>query len=148
MKDVRDALFVAQKTDGTLVRRPMSPHLQVYRPQLTSVLSIMNRMTGIASSAGTLLLVWWLVAAATGPKPFATVQHVIANPIGMIILFGWTLSLVYHTFASLRHLAWDAGYGFSLPATHRSGWASVIATVVVTGLIWAIGLSLFSSLKG
>ncbi len=144
MKDVRDALFVAQKTDGTMVRRPMSPHLQIYRPQITSVLSIMNRLTGIASSAGTLLLVWWLVAAASGPKPFATVQHVIANPLGLIVLFGWTVALVYHFFAGLRHLSWDAGYGFSLAATHRSGWATVIATVAVTAMIWAIGLSLWS----
>ena len=144
MKDVRDALFVAQRSDGTLVRRPLSPHLQVYRPQITSVLSILNRMSGIASSAGTLLLVWWLVAAASGPKPFATVQRVVANPIGLIVLFGWTLALMYHFFASLRHLAWDSGRGFSLPATHRSGWASIVATLAVTALIWAIGLSLWS----
>lgn len=143
MKDVRDALFVAQKTDGTIVRRPMSPHLQVYRPQITSVLSILNRMSGIAISAGTLLLVWWLVAAASGPGPFATVQRVVSNPIGLIVLFGWTLALMYHFFASLRHLAWDAGYGFSLPATHRSGWITVIATLAITVLIWAIGLSLW-----
>ena len=67
MKDVRDALMVAHTSDGKLVRRPLSPHLQVYRPQITSILSIMNRITGIATSVGTLLLVWWLVAAATGP---------------------------------------------------------------------------------
>ncbi len=144
MKDVRDALFVAQRSDGTLVRRPLSPHLQVYRPQLTSVLSILNRASGIASSAGTLLLVWWLVAAASGPKPFATVQHVVANPIGLIVLFGWTLALMYHFFGGLRHLAWDSGRGFSLPATHRSGWAAIVATLAATALIWAIGLSLWS----
>ncbi|WP_428391265.1 succinate dehydrogenase, cytochrome b556 subunit [Lichenicoccus sp.] len=143
MKDVRDALFVAQRSDGTLTRRPMSPHLQVYRPQLTSVLSIANRMSGIAISFGTLLLVWWLVAAASGPKPFAVVQAVIANPFGLIVLFGWTLALMYHFFGGLRHLAWDAGRGFSLAATYRSGWAAVIGTVVMTVLVWAIGLSLW-----
>lgn len=143
MKDVRDALFVAQKSDGTLVRRPMSPHLQVYRPQLTSVLSILNRVSGIATSAGTLLLVWWLVAAASGPKPFATVQHVIGTPLGLIVLFGWTLALLYHFFGGIRHLVWDSGHGYSLPATHRSGWAAVIATLACTVLIWAIGLSLW-----
>jgi succinate dehydrogenase / fumarate reductase cytochrome b subunit len=143
MKDVRDALFVAQKSDGTLVRRPMSPHLQVYRPQLTSVLSILNRLTGIATSFGTLLLVWWLVAAASGPGPFATVQHVIANPFGLLVLFGWTVALLYHFFGGIRHLVWDSGHGYSLPATHRSGWAAVIATVACTILIWAIGLSLW-----
>ena len=144
MKDVRDALFVAQKSDGTLVRRPMSPHMQIYRPQMTSILSIANRISGVASSAGTLLLVWWLVAAASGPGPFATVQHVIASPIGLLVLFGWTVALVYHFFGGLRHLAWDAGKGYSLPATHRSGWAVIIATIAVTALIWAIGLSLWN----
>lgn len=143
MKDIRDAQYVAHRSDGTIVRRPMSPHLQVYRPQLTSVLSIANRLTSIAISAGTLLLVWWLVAAASGPRAFATVQHVIANPIGLLVLFGWTVSLVYHFFAGIRHLVWDSGHGFSLPATHRSGWITVAATVAVTGLIWAIGLSLW-----
>ena len=144
MKDVRDALFVAQRSDGTRIRRPMSPHLQIYRPQITSVLSFTNRMSGIAISAGTLLLVWWLVAAASGPRPFATVQHFLASWIGLILLFGWTVSLVYHFVGGLRHLAWDAGQGFSLPATHRSGWMAVIATIVLTVLIWAIGLSLWS----
>jgi succinate dehydrogenase / fumarate reductase cytochrome b subunit len=142
MKDVRDALFVAQRSDGTRIRRPMSPHLQIYRPQITSTLSILNRASGIATSIGTLLLVWWLVAAASGPKPFATVQHFLANPVGLILLFAWTLALLYHFFGGLRHLAWDAGWGFSLHATHRSGWAAVIATIVGTVLIWAIGLSL------
>jgi succinate dehydrogenase / fumarate reductase, cytochrome b subunit len=143
MKDVRDALFVAQRSDGTRIRRPMSPHLQIYRPQITSTLSILNRASGIATSIGTLLLVWWLVAAASGPKPFATVQHFLANPIGLILLFAWTLALLYHFFGGLRHLAWDAGWGFSLRATHRSGWAAVIATLAGTVLIWAIGLSLW-----
>ena len=74
MADARDALFVGQASDGRTVRRPMSPHLQVYKPQLTSVLSIMNRLTGIAATAGTFMLVWWLVAASEGPKAYAHVQ--------------------------------------------------------------------------
>ena len=143
MKDVRDALFVAQRTDGSVTRRPMSPHLQVYRPQLTSVLSIMNRMSGIAISFGTLLLVWWLVAAASGPGPFNTVQWFLSSWLGLIVLFGWTVALLYHFFGGLRHLAWDSGRGFSLPATYRSGWAAVVATVVLTIVIWAVGLSLW-----
>ena len=143
MKDVRDALFVAQRSDGTLVRRPLSPHLQVYRPQLTSVLSILNRASGIATSFGTLLMVWWLVAAASGPGAYATVQRVVGSPGGLLVLFGWTLALMYHLFGGLRHLAWDSGRGFSLPATYRSGWAAIIATIASTALVWAIGLSLW-----
>jgi succinate dehydrogenase / fumarate reductase, cytochrome b subunit len=139
MKDVRDALMIAHNSDGKLVRRPLSPHLQVYTPQLTSILSIMNRVTGLAVSVGTLLLVWWLAAAAAGPVGFARVQGFIASPIGLFVLFGWTASLFYHLFGGIRHLAWDAGYGFELPQTHASGWAVVIATVVATLLTWMVG---------
>ncbi len=140
MKDVRDALMVAHTSDGKLVRRPLSPHLQVYRPQLTSVLSIMNRVTGIAISVGTALLVWWLVAAASGPQAFDTVQYFIGSPIGLFVLFGWTAALMYHFWGGIRHLAWDAGYGYDLPQVHASGWAVVVATIVSTLLIWAVGV--------
>jgi succinate dehydrogenase / fumarate reductase, cytochrome b subunit len=139
MKDVRDALMVAHTSDGKLVRRPLSPHMQVYTPQITSILSIMNRVTGLAVSVGTLVLVWWLVAAASGPSAFATVQSFLASPIGLFVLFGWTASLFYHLFGGLRHLAWDFGYGYELPQTHASGWAVVIATVVATVLTWIAG---------
>ena len=140
MKDVRDALMVAHTSDGRLVRRPLSPHLQVYRPQLTSVLSIMNRVTGLAASAGTVLLVWWLVAAAAGPQSFDTVQSFIGSPVGLFMLFGWTASLFYHFFGGLRHLAWDAGWGYELDRTHMTGWAAIGATVVCTILVWVAGL--------
>src|SRR5690348_9393756 len=139
MKDVRDALMVAHTSDGKLVRRPLSPHMQVYTPQITSILSIMNRVTGLAISVGTLVLVWWLVAAASGPSAFATVQSFLASPIGLFVLFGWTASLFYHLFGGLRHLAWDFGYGYELPQTHAGGWAVVIATVVATVLTWIAG---------
>ena len=142
MKDVRDALMVAHTSDGTLVRRPLSPHLQVYRPQITSVLSIMNRVTGLAVSVGTLLLVWWLAAAAAGPAAFAQVQWFVGTPIGLFVLFGWTASLFYHLFGGLRHLAWDMGWGYELDRTQMTGWAAIIATVVCTVLVWAVGLAM------
>jgi succinate dehydrogenase / fumarate reductase cytochrome b subunit len=143
MQDVREALMVAHTSDGKLVRRPLSPHLEVYSPQITSVLSIMNRVTGIAISVGTLLLVWWLAAAASGPASFARVQGFIGSWVGLFVLFGWTASLFYHFFGGLRHLAWDAGYGFSLESTHKSGWAAVIASVVATVLVWVIGVAMW-----
>ncbi len=143
MKDVRDALFVAHASDGKLVRRPMSPHLGVYRLQLSMVLSGLNRISGIVTSLGTLLLVWWLVAAASGPKPFDTVQHVVANPLGMIVLFGWTLALVFHTVGGLRHLAWDAGYGFAKDVFNRTGPIVIAVSVVLTLLIWVVGFALW-----
>lgn len=143
MQDVRDALLIAHTSEGELVRRPLSPHLQVYTPQITSVLSIMNRVTGIATSVGTLLLVWWLAAAASGPAAFARVQAFIGSWIGLFVLFGWTASLFYHFFGGLRHLAWDAGYGFSLEKTHKSGWAAIFASVVATIIVWVIGVAVW-----
>ncbi len=143
MKEVRDALMVAHTSEGQLVRRPLSPHLQIYTPQLSSVLSIMNRVTGIAISAGTLLLVWWLAAAATGPAAFATVQGFLHSWLGLFMLFGWTVALFYHLFGGLRHLAWDAGYGYELPQMRASGWAAVIATVACSLLTWVVAFFLW-----
>lgn len=145
MKQGHDPLMVARASDGRNIIRPLSPHLQVYRPQLTSILSIMNRVTGLAASAGTLLLVWWLVAAATGPQAFDNVQWFIGTPIGLFMLFGWTASLFYHFFGGLRHLAWDAGYGYALDRVHASGWAAIIATVVATILVWVAGILVLRS---
>jgi succinate dehydrogenase / fumarate reductase cytochrome b subunit len=139
--DVRDALMVARSSDGKLVSRPLSPHLQIYRPQITSTLSILHRFTGIALSFGTLLLVWWLAAAAAGPAAFARVQGFIGSPLGYLLLFGWTLALFFHLVNGVRHLAWDAGYGFDLPTVHRSGRATVILAVVLTLLAWVLGLT-------
>ena len=144
MKDVRDALFVAQTSEGRLVRRPLSPHLGIYRLQLSMVLSGAYRVSGLACSLGTLLLVWWLVAAASGPQAFATVQRWVGNPIGLLVLFGWTMGLVYHTVGGLRHLAWDAGYGFSKPVFNRNGVIVVAVTILLTLLIYGIGLSLWT----
>ena len=114
--------------------RPLSPHLQVYKPQLTTVLSILHRFTGVALAAGTLLLVWWLAAAASGAGPFDTVQSVIGSWVGRLLLFCWSFALFYHLCNGIRHLAWDAGWGFELPAVYASGWTVVVASVVLTPL--------------
>lgn len=141
MTDVRDSLAVGRDSEGRAVRRPLSPHLQVYRPQITSMLSIFHRITGIWLSVGTLLLVWWLVAAATGPDAYARVQGFLGSAIGWLLLFSWTLALFYHLFAGLRHLAWDAGVGFEKREYHLSGMAVVIAALACTVLVWVIGLA-------
>ena len=143
MADTRDALFNGQTSVGAAVRRPMSPHLQVYKPQLTSVLSIFNRLSGIAISAGTLLMVWWLVAASQGPVAFSHVQWFASSIVGILVLLGWTLALAYHFFAGIRHLFWDAGMGFDLPKVHRSGWAVVCATLAVTFVIVVTGFAVW-----
>jgi succinate dehydrogenase / fumarate reductase cytochrome b subunit len=140
MKDVRDALFVGRNTDGKLVRRPLSPHLQVYKPQMSSATSIFHRISGCALGAGTLLLTAWLVCAATSDAAFADIQELIGSWLGLLVLFGFTLALFYHFCNGIRHLAWDAGRGFELPAMHRSGWTVISATVILTILFWAVGL--------
>ena len=119
--------------------RPLSPHLQVYKPQLTSILSILHRITGVALAGGTLLLVWWLIAAATGPAAFNTVQMVIGSWIGRLCLFGWSFALFFHLCNGIRHLFWDMGKGFELPTVVTSGWAVVIISFALTGIAWVWG---------
>jgi succinate dehydrogenase / fumarate reductase cytochrome b subunit len=119
--------------------RPTSPHLQIYRPQLTAITSILHRITGVILAVGTLALVYWLAAAAMGDQSFDTAQAIAGSWIGRLALFGWTLAFFYHFFNGIRHLAWDAGWGFELPAAYRSGWAVIIGTVVLTLLAWIIG---------
>jgi succinate dehydrogenase / fumarate reductase cytochrome b subunit len=140
MTDVREAQFVGRTTDGRTVRRPLSPHLQIYKPQITTALSIFHRISGCALSAGTLLLVWWLVAAATSDSAFTTVSAVVHTWVGHLVLFGWTVALWYHFCTGVRHLFWDAGYGFELPQVHASGRLVLVATAVLSVLTWIIGL--------
>jgi succinate dehydrogenase / fumarate reductase, cytochrome b subunit len=141
MHDNREATMRGQRSDGSPVRRPLSPHLQVYDMlQLTSALSISNRIAGVAWGAGTLLLVWWLVAAAAGPGAFARVQWFASSWLGLLGLFGLTAAAWYHTLAGVRHLAWDAGYGFDIPTTYRTGRMVLVATAALTVLTWAIAI--------
>ena len=116
--------------------RPLSPHLQIYRPQLTSVLSILHRATGIALGVGTLLLVYWLIAVAAGPAAYDVAQGLIGSWLGRLLLFGWTVAFFYHLANGVRHLAWDAGYGFEIRDAYRSGYAVLAATAVLTVLAW------------
>ena len=140
MTDVREALFVARTSDGRTVRRPLSPHLQVYKPQITSALSIFHRITGGALSVGTLLLVWWLVAAATSDASFEAVSAVLHSWIGKLALIGWTAALWYHFCAGIRHLFWDTGRGFDLPQVHASGRLVLVATGALTAATVLLGL--------
>jgi succinate dehydrogenase / fumarate reductase cytochrome b subunit len=135
--------MVARNSDHKLISRPLSPHLQVYRWPLSMALSIGHRVTGVGLGLGTLLMTWWLVAAAVSDDGFAAVQWFLATPIGLLLLFGWTAALFFHFFAGLRHLAWDAGFGFDKPWYERSGWAVVIATIAATLLLWVIGLAVW-----
>ena len=126
--------------------RPLSPHLQIYKPQLTSVLSIMHRGTGIVLAIGMLFLVWWLVALASGEDVFVTAQKFWGSWIGRLLLLGWSYALFYHLANGLRHLFWDAGKGFELHEAYRNGWIVVAASVVMTLAAWLWGYSSMGSL--
>ncbi|MFQ5785234.1 MAG: succinate dehydrogenase, cytochrome b556 subunit [Alphaproteobacteria bacterium] len=123
------------------VERPLSPHLQVYKPQLTSVLSIFHRLTGVALAAGALLLTWWLLAAASGPEAFATAQAFFGSWFGMLVLLGFSYALFYHLCNGIRHLFWDAGIGLEIDSVYRSGWLMLAASLALTVAAWAIGLA-------
>ncbi|MGD9883077.1 succinate dehydrogenase, cytochrome b556 subunit [Reyranella sp.] len=124
------------------VHRPLSPHLQVYRPQLTSVLSILHRGTGMALSVGALYLATWVVYASASPKTYALFQGFNTSILGRIFLAGWLFCLFYHLCNGIRHLFWDAGYGFELKDAYRSGWIVVGVSAVATLVSWIVGLSL------
>ena len=119
--------------------RPLSPHLQVYRPQLTAILSITHRLTGLALTVGALLFTYWLVAAASGEAAYETASDVIGSFFGRLFLFGWSIALFYHLCNGVRHLFWDAGYGYELPVAYRSGYAVLAGTVVLTLIAWIAG---------
>lgn len=119
--------------------RPLSPHLQVYRPQLTSVLSFMHRFTGAGLAVGTLLLVYWLVAVASGPDAYETAQNLIGSFIGRLFLFGWTVALFYHLCNGIRHLVWDTGRALDLEGVYLGGWLVLIGTAALTLLSWIFG---------
>jgi succinate dehydrogenase / fumarate reductase, cytochrome b subunit len=120
--------------------RPISPHLQIYRWQLTSVLSILHRAAGIALSAGAILLVWWLVATASGPDAYEGVANFLGSWIGLLLLFGWTAALFYHLCNGIRHLVWDTGHALDLKSTYFGGWLVVCATAVLTVITWIAGI--------
>jgi succinate dehydrogenase / fumarate reductase cytochrome b subunit len=140
MADMREALMSGRNSEGARVRRPLSPHLQIYRPQITSTLSILHRIAGIVLAVGTLLLVWWLTAAATSDTAYAHVAGFIASPLGWLMLAGWTLALWYHFCNSIRHLLWDSGRGLELSQAHASGRFVVIAALVLTVLTLIAGV--------
>jgi succinate dehydrogenase / fumarate reductase, cytochrome b subunit len=122
--------------------RPLSPHLQIYRPMLTMMMSILHRITGAALYVGTLILAWWLVAAATGPGAFATAQAFLGSWFGKLVLFGYTWALMHHMLGGIRHFIWDTGRGFGVEEREWLAKASLAGSLVLTVLIWAVGLSL------
>jgi succinate dehydrogenase / fumarate reductase cytochrome b subunit len=120
------------------MERPLSPFMFPiwYRFQITSALSILHRLTGIALAVGSILLVWWLITVAAGGELFAATHAFLISPIGHVPLFGWSVAFFYHLCNGVRHLASDAGYGFELRSAARSGYAVLAATVLLTAMTW------------
>ena len=117
--------------------RPLSPHLQVYRPQLTSMMSIAHRASGILLTTGTVLLAAWLVALAYSAESYEMVSGLLAHSLGQFVLFGYSAALVYHALNGIRHLAWDLGYGLAIPEVYRNGYVVLLLTMLLTAGLWA-----------
>ncbi|HKK02886.1 MAG TPA: succinate dehydrogenase, cytochrome b556 subunit [Gammaproteobacteria bacterium] len=122
----------------TAGNRPLSPHLQIYRPQITSVLSISHRISGIVLTAGLLLLVYWLAALAAGDTAYAAALAVLgAWPVKLLLFLG-SFAFFYHFANGLRHLWWDSGRGFEISEVNASGWVVLVAATLLTALVWAV----------
>ncbi|MEQ1519836.1 MAG: succinate dehydrogenase, cytochrome b556 subunit [Aestuariivirga sp.] len=119
--------------------RPLSPHLQIYRPMLTMMMSIMHRITGVGLYFGIILLVWWLTAASISDGYFAFVQGFFGHWFGRLLLFGFTWALIHHALGGLRHLLWDTGRGFDLTLVEWLARANLAGSIVLTLLLWAVG---------
>jgi succinate dehydrogenase / fumarate reductase cytochrome b subunit len=129
----------ASTTSGARRARPLSPHLQIYRPMLTMMMSIVHRITGAALYFGFLLIAWWLIAAASGPNAYAGFEWFIGSFIGRVVLFGYTWALLHHMLGGIRHLIWDTLYGFEPAEREWLTLATVVGSVTLTVLVWIVG---------
>ncbi len=122
--------------------RPISPHLQIYKPMLTMIMSILHRATGAALYFGTLLVAWWLFAVAAGPEYFDFVNGLANTLVGRLVLFAYTWALIHHMLGGIRHFIWDTGHGFELPTIERMAQATIIGSLIITVLIWVAALKI------
>ena len=127
--------------------RPLSPHLSIYKPMLTMMMSIVHRITGAALYFGTLLLVWWLLAAVSGPNAYGRVQWFTGTFIGRLILFGYTWALIHHMLGGLRHFIWDTGHGFGPSEREWLAWANLVGSIVLTLVLWVIGYAVMGDTR-
>ena len=125
---------------GAKAARPLSPHLSVWRPTITYVMSIVHRITGGGLYFGMILLAWWLLAAATGPEAFAVANGFLGSWFGLLILLGFTWAFLHHLLGGIRHLVWDTGAGYSKPARDGLAWATIIGSLTLTVVVFATGV--------
>jgi succinate dehydrogenase / fumarate reductase cytochrome b subunit len=125
---------------GAKVERPLSPHLQIYTPLVNMVMSILHRMTGAALYLGTIILAAWLVAAASGPKAFATVSGLLDTWPGRLVLLGYTWALIHHALGGIRHFIWDFGVGYDLDTVDKLSWGTIAGSIILTALVCYLAL--------
>ncbi len=128
----------AKSTRGARIERPLSPHLQIYAPLINMVMSILHRITGAALYFGSLLLAWWLVAAASGPEYFGFVNGLFGSLLGRLVLFGYTWALINHALGGIRHFIWDMGRGYDLRTIDLLSWGTAFAGIALTLVLWAL----------
>jgi succinate dehydrogenase / fumarate reductase, cytochrome b subunit len=121
------------------VERPLSPHLFIYKPMLTMLMSIAHRITGLGLYVGTLLLAWWLLAAATGPSAYAGIGSFMSSFVGRVLLFGFTWALMHHMLGGIRHLIWDSGRGFGAQEREWLAIATLVGSIGLTVVVWLLG---------
>ena len=129
----------AEPAAGPRRTRPLSPHLQIYRPMLTMTMSIVHRITGAALYFGILLLAWWLVAAASGPNAYANVEWFMGTLIGRAVLFGYTFALLHHMLGGIRHLIWDTLHGMEPAERELLTIATLVGSISLTLVVWLVG---------
>ncbi len=130
---------MAEAKASTAKERPLSPHLQIYRWPVPMMMSIVHRITGAGLYFGTLLMAWWLIAAAAGPNAYASFAAFINSFLGRLILFGYTWAVLHHMFGGIRHLIWDTGRGFDAQEREWLSLATAVASVSLTLLLWIVG---------
>ena len=130
--------------ESKFAARPLSPHLQIYKRMLSMMMSIMHRITGVALYFGSILVVWWLAAAAIGDAYFDVVQSFFGHWFGRLVLFGFTWALIHHALGGIRHFVWDLGRGFDLKTVEWMVRASLAGSVVLTVLLWIIAYGVMS----
>ncbi len=125
--------------NSTDAQRPLSPHLQIYRPMLTMMMSIAHRISGAANATGFLLLAWWLLAISSGPEAYATVEDVFGSLPGRLILFLYSWSLIHHMLGGIRHLVWDTGAALDKVSIEFLAWGTILGSTFLTFLLWGVG---------
>lgn len=125
--------------NSTTDRRPLSPHLQIYRPMLTMMMSIAHRISGASLAVGFVLLTWWLIAVSSGPEAFATVNSFFAGILGRFLLFMFTWALIHHMLGGIRHLIWDTGHGLDRQSIEIFAWGTIIGSTLLTVFVWCLG---------